>query len=386
MADRVGGLRIAILGTRGIPAAYGGFETLAEELSARLAERGHDVTVYSRRLPVAREVERHRGVRVVFLPTVRRKYFETVVHTFVSGLHAASQNYDAVLVCNAANALTCRLPRLLGSSTRVVLNVDGLERNRRKWNVLGKLLYFLSERLSCVMPDAVVTDARAIEEYYRTSFGLVSTFIPYGSDLPIPEGSATLDRLGLRRGAYVLYVSRFEPENNPDAVLRGYRGFSRDLPLVLVGSAPYAERFISGLEAEAAKDRRVLLPGAIYGEGYRELLANAAAYVHATEVGGTHPALVEAMGFGRPIVAHGTAENREVLGEEAVWFDAARPETLTSALEELFRSDECRLALGERAGHRAAGRYRWDMVTDAYERLLDVRPSAQLPDRAAGSC
>ena len=156
----------------------------------------------------------------------------------------------------------------------------------------------------------------------------------------------------------------------------GYRGFSRDLPLVLVGSAPYSERFIASLEAEAAKDRRVLLPGAIYGEGYRELLANAAAYVHATEVGGTHPALVEAMGFGRPIVAHGTAENREVLGEETVWFDAARPETLTSALEELFRSDECRLALGERAGRRAAGRYRWDMVTDAYERLLDVRPSA----------
>jgi glycosyltransferase involved in cell wall biosynthesis len=370
MPDRPGGLRIAILGTRGIPAAYGGFETLAEELSARLAERGHDVTVYSRRLLVAREVERHRGVRVVFLPTVRRKYFETVVHTFVSGLHAAGQDYDAVLVCNAVNALTCRLPRLLGSSTRVVLNVDGLERNRRKWNALGKLVYFLSERLSCVMPDAVVTDARAIEEYYRTSFGLVSTFIPYGSDLPTPEGSVTLDRLGLRRGGYVLYVSRFEPENNPDAVLRGYRGFSRDLPLVLVGSAPYAERFISGLRAEAAEDRRVLLPGAIYGEGYRELLANAAAYVHATEVGGTHPALVEAMGFGRPIVAHGTAENHEVLGEEAVWFDAARPETLTSALEELFRSDKCRLALGERAGRRAAEHYRWDTVTDAYERLL----------------
>jgi glycosyltransferase involved in cell wall biosynthesis len=373
MSERPGGLRIAILGTRGVPAAYGGFETLAEELSARLAARGHDVTVYSRRHLVAREVERHRGVRVVFLPTVRRKYFETVVHTLLSGLHAAGEGYDAVLVCNAVNALTCRLPRLLGASTRVVLNVDGLERNRRKWNVAGKLVYFLSERLSCVMPDAIVTDARAIEEYYRSTFGLASTFIPYGSDLPAPRGSATLDRLGLSSGGYVLYVSRFEPENNPDAVLRGYRGFSRDLPLVLVGSAPYAERFISGLVAEAGKDSRVLLPGAIYGEGYRELLANAAAYVHATEVGGTHPALVEAMGFGRPIVAHGTPENREVLGGEAVWFDAGTPETLTAALEELFRSEEGRLELGRRAGRRAACRYRWDAVTDAYEELLRAR-------------
>ncbi len=373
MPDRRAGLRLAILGTRGIPAAYGGFETLAEELSSRLAERGHEVTVYARRRLVAREVERHRGVRVVFVPTVHRKYFETVVHTLLSGLHAAGQGYDAVLVCNAVNALTCRLPRLLGASTRVVLNVDGLERNRRKWNALGKLVYFLSERLSCVMPDVVVTDARAIEEYYRSSFGLASTFIPYGSDLPAPGGSATLDRLGLKRGGYVLYVSRFEPENNPDGVLRGYRGFSRELPLVLVGSAPYAERFISGLRAQAAEDPRVLLPGAIYGEGYRELLANAAAYIHATEVGGTHPALVEAMGFGRPIVAHGTAENREVLGDEAVWFEAGRPETLSAALEELFRSDEGRLAMGTRAGRRAAELYRWDAVTDAYERLLQVR-------------
>jgi glycosyltransferase involved in cell wall biosynthesis len=373
MPDRPRGLRIAVLGTRGIPAAYGGFETLAEELSVRLAARGHDVTVYSRRHLVAREVERHRGVRIVFVPTVRRKYFETVVHTLLSGLHAAREGYDAVLVCNAVNALTCRLPRLLGASTRVVLNVDGLERNRRKWNAAGKLVYFLSERLSCVMPDAVVTDARAIEEYYLGTFGLTSTFIPYGSDLPAPGGSATLDRLGLSSGGYVLYVSRFEPENNPDAVLRGYRGFSRDLPLVLVGSAPYAERFIRGLVAEAAVDRRVLLPGAIYGEGYRELLANAAAYIHATEVGGTHPALVEAMGFGRPIVAHGTAENREVLGDEAVWFDASRPETLTAALEELFLTDAGRLELGRRAGRRAADRYRWDDVTDAYERLLAAR-------------
>ena len=373
MPDRPRGLKLAILGTRGVPASYGGFETLAEELSARLAARGPDVTVYSRRGLVAREVERHRGVRVVFVPTVRRKYFETVVHTLVSGLHAAGEGYDAVLVCNAVNALTCRLPRLLGASTRVVLNVDGLERNRRKWNALGKLVYFLSERLSCVLPDEVVTDALAIEEYYAASFGLASTFIPYGSDLPAPAGSGTLDRLGLEKGGYVLYVSRFEPENNPDAVLRGYRGFSRDLPLVLVGSAPYAERFIQGLVSQAAADPRVLLPGAIYGEGYRELLANAAAYIHATEVGGTHPALVEAMGFSRPVVAHSTAENREVLGEEAVWFDAGRPESLTAALERLFATDAGREALGARAGRRAAERYRWDAVTDAYERLLAGR-------------
>jgi glycosyltransferase involved in cell wall biosynthesis len=293
-------VRVAILGTRGIPAAYGGFETLAEELSVRLARRGHDVTVYARRGCVGEELSSFRGVRVVFTPTIRHKYLDTVVHGVTSGLHAAVEGYDAVLVCNGANALSCRLPRFLGSGTRILLNVDGLERNRRKWNRLGRAVYAVSERLSCVLPDVVVTDAKEIHRYYLERYGHESVFVPYGSDLGAPEDLSLLDRLGLERGGYVLYVSRFEPENNPDAVLRAFRDVPGDPRLVLVGAAPYAERFIARLREEAAKDPRVLLPGAVYGEGYRALLANASAYVLASEVGGTPPALVEAMGFGRP--------------------------------------------------------------------------------------
>jgi glycosyltransferase involved in cell wall biosynthesis len=155
-------------------------------------------------------------------------------------------------------------------------------RNRRKWNRLGKLAYALSERVSCVLADTVVTDAEEIKSYYLTQYGRESVFVPYGSDLPHPAGHATLDRLGLTPGNYVLYVSRFEPENNPDAVVQGFAAFSGNLKLALVGSAPYSEGLIARLHAQAAKDPRVLLPGAVYGEGYRELLANAAVYVHAT--------------------------------------------------------------------------------------------------------
>lgn len=363
-------MRLALLGTRGIPAAYGGFETLAEELSARLAARGHDVTVYARPRGVERRVERHRGVRVVSLPTVPHKYLDTVVHAALSGLHAAAEGYDAVLVCNGINALLCRLPRLLGAPTRIVLNVDGLERNRRKWNRLGKAAYALSERLSCVLPDEVVTDAREIERYYLERYGKRSRFIPYGSDLPVPAGKGALERLGLSAGGYVLYVSRFEPENNPDAVVRGFRAFGGATRLVLVGSAPYAEEFIARVRAEAAGDPRVLLPGPVYGEGYRELLANAAAYVHATEVGGTHPALVEAMGFALPVLCHDSPENREVAGEAALWWDAASPGTLSRALETLFGTEGRRAALGRAARHRAETLYLWDDVTAAYEAVL----------------
>ncbi len=376
-------MKVAILGTRGVPAAYGGFETLAEELSVRLAARGHDVTVYARRGCVGEELPSFRGVHVVFAPTVRHKYLETVVHGVTSGLHAAAQAYDAVLVCNGANALACRLPRLLGSGTRVVLNVDGLERNRRKWNRLGKTVYALSERLSCVLPDVVVTDAEAIRRYYRARYGKDSAFVPYGSDLPAPADLSVLGRLGLEPEGYVLYVSRFEPENNPDAVVRAFRDVPGDRKLVLVGSAPYAEGFIARLRAEAGEDPRVLLPGAVYGDGYRALLANAAAYVHATEVGGTHPALVEAMGFGRPVLVHDTPENREVAGGAALWWDAHSPSTLARLLGELLADSARREALGRAARLRAEERYRWDDVTTAYEALLGGLPPDGLPSGRA---
>ncbi len=376
-------MKVAILGTRGVPAAYGGFETLAEELSTRLAARGHDVTVYARRGAVREELSRFRGVRVVFSPTIRHKYLDTVVHGVTSGLHAAAERYDAVLFCNGANALACRLPRLLGAGTRVLLNVDGLERNRRKWNRLGRAVYALSERLSCVLPDVVVTDAREIRRYYLERYGQDSAFVPYGSDLPEPEDRTVLGRLGLDPEGYVLYVSRFEPENNPDAVVRAYREVPGERPLVLVGSAPYSEAFIGRLEEEAARDPRVLLPGAIYGDGYRALLANAAAYVHATEVGGTHPALVEAMGFGRPVLVHDTPENREVAGAAALLWDARDPSTLARHLAGLLPDAARRAALGEAARRRAAALYRWDSVAEAYESLLAGSDPDGLPSAPA---
>ncbi|HEX7615123.1 MAG TPA: glycosyltransferase [Thermoanaerobaculia bacterium] len=353
-----------------MPAAYGGFETLAEELSARLVQKGHAVTVYARAHGVSSVVTVHRGARVVHVPTLRTKYFDTVVHAALSGLHAAAQGYDAVLVCNGANALLCRLPRLLGASTRIVLNVDGLERNRRKWNRLGRLVYALSERLSCVMPDSVVTDARSIETYYRDTYGKESSYIPYGSDLASPDGREALERLGLVPGGYVLYVSRFEPENNADAVLRAYRLVEGDTKLVLVGAAPYADAFLATLRAEAASDSRVLLPGALYGEPYHQLLANAAVYVHATEVGGTHPALVEAMGFGRPLVVHDTPENRETAGDAALYVDAHRAESLAAGVTALLADPAARERSGRAAQARARALYLWDAVADAYEALL----------------
>ncbi len=360
-------MRIAILGTRGVPARYGGFETLAEELGRRLADRGHEVTVYGRTGIVERDLGWWRGMRLVVLPAVHAKPLETLTHTALSAVHAALEGYDAVLLCNAANAPWVRILQLAGIP--VALNVDGLERKRRKWGWAGRLWYRFCERLAALAPDAVVTDAEVIRRYYRRAYRTPSTMIAYGGDLEPPAGRETLDRLGLEPGGYLLYVSRFEPENNPDRVAAAYRAVPGDLPLVMVGAAPWAP----GLARKVAElaDHRVLLPGAIYGEGYRELLFNARLYIHATEVGGTHPALVEAMGAGRPVLYHDTPENREVVGEAGLPFRFEGDRSLERVLAELIEDGDRLAELGRLARQRVEARYRWDAVADAYEALLE---------------
>lgn len=355
-------MRFAILGTRGIPARYGGFETFAEELSTRLVARGHIVTVYCRE-KYSETV--YRGVRLKYLPTIRHKYFDTLAHTCISTLHlAASGGYDALLYCNAANAVFTGLPRLLGMP--VALNVDGLERNRKKWNSLAKTWYRISEWLATWMPNAVVTDAQSIAVYYREKYKRSSEMIPYGAEVGPVETSAVLHRLGLEHRRYFLYVSRMEPENNALLVRQAFEQLRTPFKLALIGDAPYAAEYIG--RVRATSDPRVVIPGAIYGEEYRELGSHCFAYVHATEVGGTHPALIEAMGRGALTLYLDNAENAEVAGGAGLPFQR---DTLTQVLERVLEMPEAeRETYRMKAQERVRTRYSWDAVTDAYEKLL----------------
>ncbi len=356
-------MRVAILGTRGIPANYGGFETFAEELSVRLAARGHEVWVYCRE---AHDFEEYRGVRLIYRPTLRHKYFDTLAHTFLSTLHLLTHRVDAALYCNAANAIFTILPRITGIP--VALNVDGIERKRRKWNILARAWYQCSEYLSTVLPNQFVTDAEAIREYYKERYNRDSLFIGYGADLERVETQGELNRLGLDPFQYFLYVSRMEPENRALEVRRAYAQVRTTMKLALVGDAPYADEYIR--EVRNTTDERVLIPGAIYGLGYRELGSMCFAYIHATEVGGTHPALIEAMGRGNVVLYLETPENTEVCGDAGLPY---RDEAgLTARIEEtLSMTQEERGLYQQRAAQRARERYDWESVTTQYEMLLE---------------
>ena len=354
-------MRIALLGTRGIPANYGGFETFAEELSTRLAARGHEVTVYCRQ----RHSSPYRGVRLVFLPTIHHKYFDTLFHTFLSTLHLLLCRADAALYCNGANAIFTIAPRITGIP--VALNVDGIERRRKKWNALARLWYFGSERLSTILPNAMVSDARVIQGYYQEHYRKESVFIPYGADMCREESDGALRELGLTRLKYFLYVSRFEPENHALQVRRAFEQVSTPMKLALIGDAPHAHEYVA--EVRDTQDARIVMPGAIYGLGYRELGSHCFAYVHATEVGGTHPALIEAMGRGALVLYRDTPENTEACAETGLPFHDE--ESLVARMREALAMPEAeRERYRSMARERARSLYQWDDVTTQYEALL----------------
>lgn len=257
-------MRVALLGTRGIPANYGGFETFAEELSRRLVARGHKVTVWGRKRHSSAQ---YLGVDLRYAPTIRHKYTDTIIHTALSTLDLLLHRHDVALYCNAANAIFTWMPRLFGMP--VALNVDGLERKRRKWNALARAWYLASEWLATVLPTRVVSDAEKIAEYYRNRYRTDTTFIPYGAEVgPVPSRDV-LAKLGLEPGRYFLYVSRMEPENNALLVREAFEQLDTDMKLALVGDAPYAHDYIR--RVRDTKDPRVVMPGAIYGDGYHEL-------------------------------------------------------------------------------------------------------------------
>jgi glycosyltransferase involved in cell wall biosynthesis len=359
-------MRIAILGTRGIPASYGGFETFAEHLATRLVARGHDVTVYCRSHYVSpRQLEYH-GVRLKVLPTIKHKYFDTVVHAFLSSLHAAGQRFDAALICNAANAPFTTILRFTG--TPVAINVDGLEHKRKKWGWLGRRYYRLAEYLSTVLPTEMVTDAQVIQDYYLVRHNTKSTMIAYGSEVERRSDRETVRKWRVEPNRYVLYVSRLEPENNAHLVIEAFKKVRTAYRLLVVGDAPYAESYISSLKAQARGDKRIIFTGFVFGQDYRALQQNAYCYVHATEVGGTHPALLEAMGYGNCVLTLATPENIEVVGDAGVpYIDEF---DLAEKLQRVLRDGSLVQAYRNRAQLRIRTHYDWETVVDQYEQLF----------------
>ncbi|HZC69908.1 MAG TPA: glycosyltransferase [Jatrophihabitans sp.] len=369
-------MRIALVGTRGVPARYGGFETCVEEVGSRLAARGHEVVVYCHRSAdgAARPAE-YLGMQLVWCPALRRKTLETLSSTAVAVAHLMRRPVDAAIVFNAANAPF--LPFLRARRIPVATHVDGLEWRREKWQGVGRRYYRLAESMAVRWSDALIADARGIADYYREEFGADTVQIGYGAPIVTEPSDARIADLGLFAKKYHLIVARFEPENHVDLLVAGYRRSGAELPLVVVGSAPYADGYTRRIH-ELADDRVKFLGSVWDQELLDQLYANALTYLHGHSVGGTNPSLLRAMGAGASVIAYDVTFNWDVAGGAGRY--VRNVEDVTSELERAEARPAETMARGVEAQEAAAGRFDWDEVAVAYEKLcIDLAAPARRP-------
>lgn len=355
-------MRIALLGTRGVPARYGGFETAAEEIGARLVDRGHSVVVYCRHGTL--RPQRYRGMALVHLPCLRVKSLETLSHTALSVYHLIWQRADVAVLFNAGNAPFIRL--LQAAGVAVAVHMDGLEWKRAKWAGAGAAYYRAAESLAVRSRCTLIADARGIASYLQDRYGRESEYIAYGAPLLSP-GDGRLCELGLHSGGYHLLVSRMEPENHVAEIVAGYCRSSARLPLIVVGAAVYGH-YAEDVRA-IARNRNVRFLGSVWDqELLNQLYANCRSYLHGHSVGGTNPSLLRALGCAAPVSAYDVVFNREVTGGHAQFFvDAVG---VANSLEQ-DEADPARSVMRGRAGRDYVARnYRWDSVADDYERML----------------
>ena len=371
------GLRIAVIGCRGIPAGYSGFETFAEELCTRLVELGHDVTVYCRRGAQYTEDEpadEYKGVRLLYTPYLKQRELETLSHEAASIADSLRRPFDLYYFLGTRSA-PMYVP-LRASKRIVVVNTDGLEWKRRKWNRLGRSYLKFAEWVAVRMAaDELVSDARAMADYFKATYGRESTFLTNGAHIltELPEGS--LEEWGVERDGYYLVACRIEPENNIDLVIREFLASGSERELVIAGGMNYETPYWSYLQS-LGEGRRVRFLGPVYGPMLVEKLhLGCYGYLHGHEVGGTNPSLLKAMGCGNGVLALGSVFNVEVLGGTGlIW--SKRAGSLAERIRWAEKNPERLRELGERARDRIRAHYTWDQVArdhDAFFRQVARR-------------
>jgi glycosyltransferase involved in cell wall biosynthesis len=366
-------LKIAMIGIKAIPAKNGGFETAVDALSRGMVAAGHEVTVYNRSGMTDYPYDDYEGVQLVTLPTIKSKNLSTIDHAFLSSMHVAFHRVDVVHYFITGTTLFAPIPRILGM--KVVCSVDGTDWQRGKWGKLARWYLQLSESLAVLFSNALVSDSKDVQRYYASVHHTESALITYGIREMDASGHEWLDCFGLQPRDYVLFVGRLVPENNIHHLIRAFEQTRTSKKLVIVGDDPWEKEYVRGLKS--TKDPRVIFTGGVYDQGYAQLQSNAYLFVLPDEVGGTHPALVEAMGFANCVLVNDTASNVEVIGDAGFSYRGSDgAQDLAMSLQKLLDRPELVEEFRIKAVERARANYRWEAVVrdhlDLYRAVLDT--------------
>jgi glycosyltransferase involved in cell wall biosynthesis len=384
-------VRVAFIGGRGVISKYSGIETYYEEVGQRLVQMGHEVTVYCRNYFTPALAE-HKGMRLVRLPTIRSKHWETVIHTLLSSAHALTQKYDVVHYHALGPALFSFLPRLLGKKAAVT--VQGLDWQRKKWGRLASAVLRLGERASVRLPDATMVVSQALRRRYREAHGVEAFYVPNGGLLRERREPRKILEWGLDPGKYILFLGRFSPEKGCHLLVDAFEQIEKqidpEVKLVMAGAASYCDEYSRELRTHASDRIRML--DWVSGETLDELLTNAMVFVLPSDLEGLSLALLDAMGAGLCVLASDVPENREVVDGAGFTFERGNAAHLADRLRFLIANPAAREAAGRTARKRIEREYQWQKVAEGIERVYftmlgekAMQASAKKPNASAVS-
>lgn len=353
--------KVAIIGTQGVPANYGGFESLVENLLGENCPKDIEYTVFCSSKDLGKGALKYKGARLKYLP-LSANGMQSIPYDILS-LCRAVRGYDAILLLGVSGCMFLPLFRLFFRK-KLIVNIDGLEHRREKWGNVARRILRLSESMAVKYADVIISDNKGIQNYVTATYGKPSELIAYGGDhasrnLAPGYVDKVLSTYNLKRGHYAISVCRIEPENNSRMILEAFS--KTDYPLVFIGNWNHSD-YSRKLKEEFSDCRNIMILNAIYDiDILYALRSNAGMYIHGHSAGGTNPSLVEAMFFGIPILAFDVVYNRETTENKASYFkDTAELIQLIDGSADLK---------GEAMREIADRRYKWKQIAEQYCRL-----------------
>ena len=361
-------MTIALIGSRGYPIVYSGYETFVKEVAERLVAQEIIVRVYCHKNLFKERPSQLNGIELVYVPTIETKILSQLVHSFFSMMHACFSDADVILAVNAANGPWGLLSKIFGKKTAI--NVDGMEWLRPKWKGLGARYFKFAAWLSTKLYDRIITDAEAMRKVYLAQFKTESTVIAYGANIRYSQNPELIKQFGLVAQDYYLIVGRLIPDNNADLLLAGFLEAHSDKKLVIVGDVPYQDAYAQGMKEKTSE--KVLFLGYVNDQAVlAELYHHCYAYLHGHEFGGTNPTMLKAMAYGCAILALDTSFNREMLQEgQFGQFFLKSSQSVALSLQQADKHPQKLADLRLNARNGLTQKYNWDQVTNAYANLF----------------
>ena len=356
-------LKIAIIGSRGYPYVYSGYETLVKELSERLVSRGHKVRVYCHSSLFKKKPKKINGIELVYTPSIETKFFSQITNSIFSFIHVCFSKVDVILVLNSSNGPFGFITKVLRIPT--VINVDGLEWLRPKWKGLGSIYFKLASKIATLFFDEIITDSIEMNKVYRHKFGKKSTVIAYGSTMTIEKKSKILEKLNLQKKQYYLVVGRLIPDNNSKLIIEGFLKSNSNKSIVIVGDVPYKDNYANN--TKLLSSNKVVFPGYVNDQvDLTTLYNNCFGYIHGHEFGGTNPTMINALDLNCQILALDTVFNREMLeNKESVFFNKNSIRKKINEFEiihnELIEKNLC---------YKLPKKYNWNFISEQYLKVF----------------